>query len=96
MTKRRILEITQSGQHTENQINKHECNIRDIWDNINLGMIGITEGEEKEKGIWRNYGWKLSKSKGNKYEDLRSTEDPKQAEPKQTYTKMYYNKNGRS
>ena len=48
------MEITQSGQQTENQMKKHESNIRDLWDNIkqaNLCIIGIPEGEEKEKGI---------------------------------------------
>ena len=33
---------------------KHESNIRDLWDNIkqtDLCIIGIPEGEEKEKGI---------------------------------------------
>ena len=33
---------------------KHESNIRDLWDNIkwaNLHIIGIPEGEEKEKGL---------------------------------------------
>ena len=50
----RIMEITQSGQQTENQMKKHESNIRDLWDNIewaNLRIIGIPEGEEKENGI---------------------------------------------
>ena len=50
----RIMEITQSGQQTENQMKKHESNIRDPWDNIkqaNLCIIGIPEGETKEKGI---------------------------------------------
>ena len=50
----RIMEITQSGQQTENQMKKHESNIRDLWDNIkwaNLHMIGIPEEEEKEKRI---------------------------------------------
>ena len=49
----RITEITQSGQQTENQMRKHESNIRDLWDNIkqaNLHIIGIPVGEEKEKG----------------------------------------------
>ena len=44
------------------------------------------------KYIWRNYGWKLSKSKGNRYQDTGSTEGPKQVEPKQAHTKTYYNK----
>ena len=50
----RKMEITQSGQQTEKQIKKHESNIRDLWDNIkqvNLCIIGIPEGEEKEKGM---------------------------------------------
>ena len=50
----RIMEITQEGQQTENQMTKHESNIRDLWDNMkqaNLCTIGIPEGEEKEKGI---------------------------------------------
>ena len=50
----RILEITQKGQHTENQMEKHESNMRDLWDNIkwaNLHIIILPEGEEKEKGI---------------------------------------------
>ena len=50
----KIMEITQSGQQTENQMKKHESNIRDLWDHIkqaSLCIIGIPEGEEKEKGI---------------------------------------------
>ena len=48
------MEITQSGEQTENQMKKHESNIKDPWDNIkqaNLHIIGIPEEEEKEKGI---------------------------------------------
>ena len=49
------MEITQSGQQRESQIEKKKRgNIRDIWYKIklaNLCIIGIREGEEKEKGI---------------------------------------------
>ena len=48
------MEITQSGQQTENQIKKHESNIRDQCDNIkwaNLHLKGIPEGVEKDKGM---------------------------------------------
>ena len=51
--KDRIMEITQTGQQTEDQTKKHEHNIRELWDNIKqakLSIIGIPEGEEKEKG----------------------------------------------
>ena len=47
----RIMEMTQSGQQTENQMKKHENTLRDLWHKIkqaNLCIIGIPEGEEKE------------------------------------------------
>ena len=44
----RIMEITQSGQQTENQMKKHESNIRDLWDNIKWAN---QQGKEIEKGI---------------------------------------------
>ena len=48
------MEITQTGQQTQNQMKKYESNVRNLWDNIkwaNLCIIGIPEGEEKETGI---------------------------------------------
>ena len=45
------MEIAQSGQQTENQMKKHESNVRDLRANIkwaNLCIIGTPEGEEKE------------------------------------------------
>ena len=45
-------------------------------------------GEEFQKN-----SWKLSKSKGNRYQDTGSEEDPKQGEHKQAHKKTYYNKN---
>ena len=50
----RIMEITQTGGQTENQIKKNESNIRDIWDNIkwaNLCIIGFPERVENDKGM---------------------------------------------
>ena len=50
----RIMEITQSGRQTESQMKKSKSNIRGLWDNTkpaNLCVIGIPEGEEREKGI---------------------------------------------
>ena len=39
----KIMEISQSGQQTENQMKKYESNRIDLWDNIkwaNLCIIG--------------------------------------------------------
>ena len=43
-----IMEIIQARQQVENQMEKHESNIRDLWNNIKwdtLCIIGISEGE---------------------------------------------------
>ena len=48
------MEITQSGQQTENQREKHESNIRAQWHNIkwaNLRIIGTPEGEGEKRGL---------------------------------------------
>ena len=45
----RIMEIMQSEQQKE----KHEDSLRDLWDNTrhtNIHIIGVPEGEEREKG----------------------------------------------
>ena len=50
----RIVEITQSGQKTENQLKKHKSNIRHLWDNrtrAHLHMIGIPEEKKKKRGL---------------------------------------------
>ena len=87
----RIMEITQSGQETENQIKKNESNTRDLWDNIRCAIIGIPEGEENTwtENIFENIMAKnfpnLKKAIENL--DTGSTDEPKQVEPKQTSTK---------
>ena len=53
--KDRIMEITQSGQETEYQIEKKKngSSISYLWDNrkhANLHIIGILKGKEREKG----------------------------------------------
>ena len=82
----RIMDITQSGQQIENQMKKHESNIRYLWNNIkqaNLFIVGIPEEEKGHKNISeRKYGWKISKSNRNRYQDTGSTEGLKQVEDK--------------
>ena len=50
----RIMEITQSEQQKGKQIFKNENSLRDLWDNIkhnNIHIIGVPEGEEREKRV---------------------------------------------
>ena len=46
------MENTQTGQQTENQMKKHESNIRDPWDNLkqrNLHIIWVPEEKKKKR-----------------------------------------------
>ena len=50
----RTMELTQTGQQTENQMEKHESHLRDLWGNIKRARLCTTEtpqGETKEEGL---------------------------------------------
>ena len=45
--------ITTAEQNKEKRMKRTEDNLRDLWDNIkrtNIQIIGVPEGEEREKG----------------------------------------------
>ena len=102
--KDRIMEITHSGQQTENQIKKHESNIKDLWDNTtwaNLCIIGIPDGEEKKGGGAENIFDEITAENfpNLKETDIKKQEAqraPQKIECREAHTKTYYNKNGKS
>ena len=49
----RLEEITQAEQKREKRIRQNENSLRELWDNIkhaNIWIIGVPEGEERDKG----------------------------------------------
>ena len=49
----RMVEITTVEQNKEKRMKRNEDSLRDLWDNIkctNIQIIGVPEGEEREKG----------------------------------------------
>ena len=49
----RMVEITATEQNTEKRMKRNEDSLRDLWKNIkctNIHIIGVPEGEEREKG----------------------------------------------
>ena len=49
----RMVEITATEQNIEKRMKRNEDSLRDLWDNIkciNICVIGVPEGEEREKG----------------------------------------------
>ena len=53
----RIVETTSTKQNIEKRMKRNEDSLRDLWDNIkhtNISIIGIPEGEEREKEPEKN------------------------------------------
>ena len=49
----RMVEFTAAEQNKEKRMQRNEDSLRDLWDNIkcnNIRIIGVPEGEEREKG----------------------------------------------
>ena len=49
----RMVEFTAAEQNKEKRMKSNEDSLRDLWDNIkcnNIRIIGVPEGEEREKG----------------------------------------------
>ena len=48
-----MVEITAMEQNKEKGMKRNEDSLKDLWDNIkctNMCIIGVPEGEEREKG----------------------------------------------
>ena len=49
----RMVEFTAAEQNKEKRMKRNEDSLRDFWDNVkhsNINIIGVQEGEEREKG----------------------------------------------
>ena len=50
----RMVEFTAAEQNKKKRMKRNEDSLRDLWDNIkrsNIRIIGVPEGEEREKGL---------------------------------------------
>ena len=54
----RMVEITSMEQNKAKRMRRNEDSLRDLWDNIkhnNIHIIGVPEGEERERKDLRKY-----------------------------------------
>ena len=74
----RLVEITDVEQKREKRLKRNEESLREPWDNVkrtNIRIIGVPEGEEREKGtekifqeiMAKNFPNSLKSRKHNKY-----------------------------
>ena len=79
---------------------KNESNIRCLWDNIkqvNLHILGILEGEEKEKGLENILEEIMAEKFPNLNEkDIKIQEAPKKVNPNRPTPRHSIIKNGKS
>ena len=55
----RMVEFTAVEQNKEKRMKRNEDSLRDLWDNIkcnNICIIGVPEGEEREKVPKKTFG----------------------------------------
>ena len=53
-----MVEFTAAAQNKEKRMKRYEDSLRDLWDNIkrnNIRIIGVPEGEERERKDLRKY-----------------------------------------
>lgn len=88
----RIVEITQAEQ--KKRIKRNKDSLRDLWNNVtytNIHIIGVVEGEEREKGTDNIFKDKIVENFPNlgKTTDIQVQEAQscKQDEPKESHTK---------
>ena len=54
-----MVKFTAVEQNKEKRMKRNEDSLRDLWDNIkhnNIHIIGVSEGEEREKGPEKIFG----------------------------------------
>ena len=98
-----MVEFT-AEQDKEKRMKRNEDSLRDLWDNIkrnNIHILGVPEGEEREKGpeeifeeiIVENF---LNMGKEAQHPSPGSAESPIQNKPKEKHAETHSNQSGKN
>ena len=99
----RMVEFTSAEQNKEKTMKRNEDSLRDLWDNIkhnSIRIIGVPEGEEREKGPEKIFEEIVVKNfpnvKGNSHPSAGSAESPRQGKPKEEHAEAHSNQIGKN
>ena len=94
----RMVEFTAVEQNKEKRMKRNEDSLRDLWDNIkrnNIRIIGVPEGEEREKGPEKIFEEIIVENFPNMRKEIatevQEAQSPRQDKPKEKYTKTHSN-----
>ena len=94
----RMVEFNAAEQNKEKRMKRHEDSLRDLWDNIkcnNIRIIGVPEGEEREKGPKKIFEEIIVENFPNMGKEiatqLQEVQSPRQDKPKEKHTETHSN-----
>ena len=96
----RLMEITAVEQNKENRMTRNEVSLRNLWDNIkciNIHIIGVPEGEERERRLKEIFEEIIAENFPNIGKEMvkqvqeASTESLRHNKPKEEHTKTHSN-----
>ena len=94
----RMVEFTAAEQNKEKRMKRNEDSLRDLWDNIkcnNIHIIGVPEGEEREKGPEKIFEEIIVENFPNMGKEIatqvQEAQSPRQDKPKEKYTETHRN-----
>ena len=94
----RMVEFTAAEQNKEKRMKINEDSLRDLWDNIkcnNIRIIGVPEGEEREKGPEKIFEEIIVENFPNMGKEIatqvQEVQSPIQDKPKEKHAKTHSN-----
>ena len=94
----RTVEFTVMEQNKQKRMKKNEGSLRDLWDNIkhnNIRIIGVPEGDEREKGPEKIFEKITVENFPNMRKEIatevQEAQSPRRDKPKEKHAKTYSN-----
>ena len=99
----RKVEFTAAEQNKEKRMKRNEDSLRDLWNNIksnNIRIIGVPEGEEREKGSEKIFEEIIVENFPNMGKEIatqvQEAQSPTQDKPKEKHAKKHSNQIGKN